>query len=128
MERRFTPGSKTSQVVVTSRYLGLGYKGGIADIANETFWNKNNADDATRVFPMAGRFNNWIQQPGIVQQLGTSLYCLTAKDEKDAGDGVSKYRSVLQINAHNVTYTYCLIYVEKPTWQSPLIYLFTHEL
>jgi hypothetical protein len=124
----FTPGSKTSQVVVTSRYLGLGYKGGIADIANETFWNKNNADDATRVFPMAGRFNNWIQQPGIVQQLGTSLYCLTAKDEKDAGDGVSKYRSVLQINAHNVTYTYCLIYVEKPTWQSPLIYLFTHEL
>ena len=48
------PTDPNCHLLVTTRFLGKGFKGSIYDISKEEFWNKDNSQDATRKFPYAG--------------------------------------------------------------------------
>lgn len=68
---------------VTSRYLGKGWKGTITDVSNEDFWNKDQAQDATRIFPFTGMHT---RIPWMPHQ-GEGVYFPCYKDKyKDADD------------------------------------------
>lgn len=125
----FAKNSKTSQVIVTSRYLGIGYKGKISDIANEEFWNKDNSDDAKRIFPMAGSYAKWGGNDEA-QSVGVKLICLIEKKDKLANNKTHMFRSAMFIGNDNIyTILFRLYHIEEPfNYNAPVIYLFTHEL
>lgn len=49
-----TADANTTALKVTFRYLGENWNGEVESIANDDFWNKDNASDVSRIFPLVG--------------------------------------------------------------------------
>lgn len=68
---------------VTARYLGKGWQGNIRDISNEAFWQKDNSQDAVRIFPFAGVSTplDWAPKKGTAGIFPVFKDKYTASDE-----------------------------------------------
>ncbi len=77
------------RIEVTTRYLGPSFTGTIEEISNETFWSSNTENDATRLFPFTGYYEN-----DVLTQIGSEARAWTIQGDY-----------ILQINANRMLTT-----------------------